>query len=134
MRSVLEWLAGANTPWEHAMNGVLAVMIAVVGLLAPTAALLCRPLRTGEGKRFWLWGAVYEAAVHAAAYMWSMENSGVCLLAAALAVGQWFVLRHRTDQPRRLGIALGLEAVLTVILYILLHGIVTVIIPMMLYT
>ncbi len=121
MRRLLEMLAGQTMPWEHALDGVIAVGIAVACLLAPTVALLFRPMKTGEGKRFWLGGVLYEAAVHGLAWCFSIGNGGVCLLAISLAVVQGLILRSYAEDRHRLVLALGVQAFITMALYVVLN-------------
>ena len=133
MQQILEKLAGETMPWEHALGGVIAVAIAGICLLAPTAALLFRPMSKGNGKRFWLYGAAYEAAVHGLAWSLSLGNGGVCLLAIGLGMAQGFLLRSRAEDRRRLAAAITLQVLLTAALYVVLNTLAVSMIMMWMY-
>lgn len=133
MQQILEKLAGETMPWEHALDGVIAAVIAGICLLAPTAALLFRPMKKGDGKVFWLCGAVYEAAVHGLAWSLSLGNGGVCLLAVGSGVVQGLLLRSRAEDRRRLAAAISVQALLTMALYVVLNTLAVSMIMMWMY-
>ncbi len=116
MLELLEVLAGGGP--KGVGDALLALLVATVGLLAPTFACLLRPMETGHGKRFWVSGALCQAVLHGGTWLFGWGNAGVLIATAALAVAQWFVLRQTAASRHRLAAALVLEAVLSVVLYI----------------